>query len=50
MEAQGLITGDRSVGDVVVLFISGIRHLGVIETVNPVDKVVKEITIKVQEA
>lgn len=50
MTVGGLTTEARSVGDVVVVYISGIRHLGHIKTVVPVDEVVKEVTIKVQEA
>lgn len=49
MTVGGLTTDSRKVGDPVVIYISGVRHLGHIETVKPVDEVVKEVTIKVQE-
>lgn len=49
MATEALITGDRSVGDVVVLYIMGIRHMGTIQAVKPVNEIVKEVTIIVQE-
>lgn len=49
MDLNACISGKENVGDTVVVYIGGYRHIGHIVKVNPVTDVQKEVVIQVQE-